>query len=747
MAKIEELKGDERTSNVKIEIETLSQVGASTSALPSSVAVCKTEGNLPSSSSCHLKSYFIGMGFSPALVEKVIMEHGEEDADSLLETLLAHSALEKNSSTNSLCNLLNPDVEGDDSSSELFTSDEELDEPLNLDADKKSSLVAMNFSLEEIEVAIKYLGENAPLPELIDLIIAAQTAESSGDKSINESVGILGRCKETALEALFGTRDSTLRLLDMGFTEQEISSAIDRFGSEVPTSELADSIFANRIAHNFVKEEKDSSDGSSNHSCQNQNEWSSLCHVKEECQDFFCATEIGKTATNSNDDIDDYKDILPGIMGASVHDKTEGCSKRIFSAAEMQQDTTPSLDSAVCDHKEFQKGKRIKHVSECDNSTFYGSEARVNKSDDLPYETPHLYKGLNYFSKGFHRVDEREPHITKHSIHPLMSKPPFFFYGNVVDVSRETWRKLSQFLYGIEPEHANTQFFSAFIRKEGYLHNLPAGNRFHILPKPPMTIEDALSHTKRWWPSWDTRKQFSCISPDTVGVAHICKRLEKMLMDSRGILSREQQMDTLHQCKTLNLVWVGEHRLSPIEPGQVEHILGYPVQHTQIQGLEQGDRLRALKCCFQTDTLGYHVSVLKQMYPSGLRVLSIFSGIGGAEVALHRLGIHLRCVVSVEASEANRRIVKRWWQNTGQSGVLRQIEGIERLSSQKIETLIEEFGGFDIVIGGSPCTCAPVSGRSVLDLNPGSGRSVLDLNLFYEFVRVFQRVRSIMGRN
>jgi len=127
------------------------------------------------------------------------------------------------------------------------------------------------------------------------------------------------------------------------------------------------------------------------------------------------------------------------------------------------------------------------------------------------------------------------------------------------------------------------------------------------------------------------------------------------------------------------------------------------------------------------------------MYPDGLRVLSVFSGIGGAEIALHRLGIRLKCVVSVEASEINRNILKRWWQNTGQTGALKQIGGIERLTSQTLESFMNQFGGFDIIVGSNPG-----------ELNRASGRDVsadMDFNLFFEFVRVFQRVRSVMGKN
>ncbi|KAL0450679.1 UNVERIFIED_CONTAM: DNA (cytosine-5)-methyltransferase DRM2, partial [Sesamum latifolium] len=49
------------------------------------------------------------------------------------------------------------------------------------------------------------------------------------------------------------------------------------------------------------------------------------------------------------------------------------------------------------------------------------------------------------------------------------------------------------------------------------------------------------------------------------------------------------------------------------------------------------------------DTVAYHLSVLKEIFPNGLNLLSLFSGIGGGEVALHRLGIKLKNVVSHES--------------------------------------------------------------------------------------------------
>ena len=231
------------------------------------------------------------------------------------------------------------------------------------------------------------------------------------------------------------------------------------------------------------------------------------------------------------------------------------------------------------------------------------------------------------------------------SVDKMVAKPPYFFYGNVTNLSYDCWVKISQFLYGIEPEFVNSQFFSALNRKEGYVHNLPAGNRFHILPKSPLTIQDAIPHTKKWWPSWDTRKQLSCVGSEVHGVSKLCDWLGKTLADSRGLLSSDQKKDILRQCQISDLIWVGPYKLCLAEPEHWEHILGYPLNHTQAVENDLTQRLQLLQQSFQTDTLGHHLSVLKSMYPEGLTMLSVFSGIGGAVVALLRLGIHLKGVL------------------------------------------------------------------------------------------------------
>ena len=69
---------------------------------------------------------------------------------------------------------------------------------------------------------------------------------------------------------------------------------------------------------------------------------------------------------------------------------------------------------------------------------------------------------------------------------------------------------------------------------------------------------------------------------------------------------------------------------------------------------------------FPIDTVEYHLSVLKDMFPRGINLLSLFFGIVGVEVSLHRLVIPLINVVSVEISEVNRNIVRIWWEQTNQ---------------------------------------------------------------------------------
>ncbi|XP_020576949.1 probable inactive DNA (cytosine-5)-methyltransferase DRM3 [Phalaenopsis equestris] len=704
MVKLEDGTNSDGAPNGEAGVDSSIDAGSSGLIRPCSVPVVVKEESLPSSSCSHFKSYLVGMGFSSILVDKVIEENGEDDVNILLEALLAQSVHSKSSPASVSLSEYSRTIKEEESSFE-FLSDDYLDEKdddsdSHIDMEKRSYLLMMDFTQKEIDLAITRLGESSSLAELVDFIIASQNGGSYENKGMLGSVTNDNEDEASTTEALFGTMDRTLYLLRMGFTENEVSSAIANFGSDASLEKLADSILASRLASQ-VKQE-DFSNDDIYFSPEELKEFEQLGSVKEENPvdySFVPQSRLNNTS-HSNSTSDDYEDNRIQKKPKFVHADGSGTSWSQCQDAERFQ--FPSTG----------RGRNT------DYPELHGTTEAASVKKELPDHVPRNLSGR------FQNMD---------------SKSPFFFYGNVADVSQDTWRKLSQFLHGTQPQFVNTQFFSALIRKEGYLHNLPTEGRFHINPKSPMTIEDALPHTKKWWPSWDTRKHVACINSETVGVSELCDRLGSVMGSSQGMISKEQQMDIFHHCKAMNLIWIGPNKLCPMEPEHLEQILGYPRHHTDIWDLELPGRLNALKYSFQTDTIGYHLSVLKSIYPDGLRLLSICSVIGGAEVALYRLGIRLRCVVSIEASESNRKILKQWWNNTGQSGELRQIAGVEKLTIRQIEGLIKEFGGFDVIVGGNP-GFLPTSGSS-RDSLVG-----MDLNHFYEFTRVLQRVRSVMGR-
>nr|XP_043617941.1 DNA (cytosine-5)-methyltransferase DRM2-like [Erigeron canadensis] len=318
--------------------------------------------------------------------------------------------------------------------------------------------------------------------------------------------------------------------------------------------------------------------------------------------------------------------------------------------------------------------------------------------------------------------------------------PPFFYYENVALAPKGVWDTISRFLYDVEPEFVDSKYFCAAARKRGYIHNLPINNRFPLLPLPPRTINDALPLTKRWWPQWDKRTKLNCLQTG-IGSAKLTDGIRKALEKCRD--DHEPPLDVqkcvIEQCRRWNLVWVGKNKLAPLEPDEVEMLLGFPRNHTRGGGISRTDRYKSLGNSFQVDTVAYHLSVLKDIFPNGLNMLSLFSGIGGAEVALHRLGIPLKNVVSVEISEVNRDIVRSWWEQTNQKGNLIHLADVQQLNGDLLEQFMSSFGGFDLVVGGSPCNNLAGSNRVSRDGLQGEHSS-----LFYQYPRILNLVKFIM---
>ncbi|KAL9227117.1 hypothetical protein vseg_002850 [Gypsophila vaccaria] len=319
--------------------------------------------------------------------------------------------------------------------------------------------------------------------------------------------------------------------------------------------------------------------------------------------------------------------------------------------------------------------------------------------------------------------------------------PPYFYYENVALAPKGVWDTISRFLYDVEPEFVDSKYFCAAARKRGYIHNLPIENRFPLLPMPPRTINEALPLTKRWWPRWDTRSKLNCLQT-CIGSAKLTERIRKAIERYEGDPPPSAQKFVIEQCRKWNLVWVGRNKVAPLEPDEVEMLLGFPRNHTRGGGVSRTDRYKSLGNSFQVDTVAYHLSVLRELFPDGMNVLSLFSGIGGAEVALHRLGIRLKLVVSVEKSEVNRDIVRVWWEQTNQKGTLIDIDDVQKLTGDRIEELISRYGGFDLLIGGSPCNNLAGSNRHSRD-----GLEGKESSLFFDYCRILDLVKCIMARN
>ncbi|CAD6238986.1 unnamed protein product [Miscanthus lutarioriparius] len=358
-----------------------------------------------------------------------------------------------------------------------------------------------------------------------------------------------------------------------------------------------------------------------------------------------------------------------------------------------------------------------------------GTRGPLDGSSNEPMPLPHPMVGFNLPDQWTRPVDRSLP--------SQAMGPPYFYYENVALAPKGVWTTISRFLHDIQPEFVDSKYFCAAARKRGYIHNLPLENRSPLLPIPPKTISEAFPHTRRWWPSWDPRRQFNCLQT-CVSSAKLLERIRVALTNSSDPPPPRVQKFVLEECRKWNLAWVGLNKVAPLEPDEMEFLLGFPKDHTR--GISRTERYRSLGNSFQVDTVAYHLSVLKDMYPQGMNVLSLFSGIGGAEVALHRLGIRMKTVISVEKSEVNRTILKSWWDQT-QAGLLIEISDVQTLTSERIEAYVRRIGGFDLVIGGSPCNNLAGSNRHHRDGLEGEHSS-----LFYHYVRILDSVKSIMER-
>ncbi|CAM6012719.1 unnamed protein product [Sphagnum balticum] len=317
---------------------------------------------------------------------------------------------------------------------------------------------------------------------------------------------------------------------------------------------------------------------------------------------------------------------------------------------------------------------------------------------------------------------------------------PFFYFENVASMPNEDWNRIKLHLFDIEPEYVDSLHFSACRRPRGYIHNLPIEGRKKILPDPPMTIQELMPQTKKFWPAWDPRTKLNCINTRK-GSEFLSKKLQ---LDLRSCLetadpSPAMQQEILKWCREWNLVWTAPNIPTPIAENEMEAMLGFDKDHSR-NCYSTRARYKALGNSFSVFTVAFHFSVLKPLYPRGMKILSLFSGIGGAEIALHKIGVKLQVVVSVEIIEGSRRCLEAWWAATKQTGTLDQNHhDVTALGRDELVDLVKRHKGFDLIVGGSPCN--NLSGNNQ---KTRCGIEGPQSNIFFEFSRIVGTVRELM---
>ncbi|KAJ8490593.1 hypothetical protein OPV22_012314 [Ensete ventricosum] len=279
---------------------------------------------------------------------------------------------------------------------------------------------------------------------------------------------------------------------------------------------------------------------------------------------------------------------------------------------------------------------------------------------------------------GFSLPNQRMYMVVLRKISEAAIGPPYFYYENVALAPKGVWETMSRFLYDIKPEFVDSKYFCAAARKRGYIHNLPIHDRFPVLPIPPRTIHEVFTATKKWWPSWDPRKQFICLLT-CITSSRLTERIRRELVQYDDPPPPPQvRRFVLNECRKWNLIWVGQHK--------------------------EGQKW----------------------------------------LALHRLGMRMKVVVSVEISKVKRDILRSWWQETNQSGMLIEFVDVqELLNPHKMEHLVNRFGGFDLVIGGSPCNNLTGSNRYTRIGLDGAHSSLF----FFHYWRILDLLKCLMGRN
>jgi len=106
-----------------------------------------------------------------------------------------------------------------------------------------------------------------------------------------------------------------------------------------------------------------------------------------------------------------------------------------------------------------------------------------------------------------------------------------------------------------------------------------------------------------------------------------------------------------------------------------------------------------------------------------LRVLSLFSGVGGFDMGLENAG--METVFQCEVDKSCQEVLKHWWP---------QVPKWDDVSTLTGEYILSQVDGIDVVAWGSPCQDLSLAGRR-------KGLSGERSGLFHQGIRIIKELR------
>ncbi|GAQ78775.1 S-adenosyl-L-methionine-dependent methyltransferases superfamily protein [Klebsormidium nitens] len=309
------------------------------------------------------------------------------------------------------------------------------------------------------------------------------------------------------------------------------------------------------------------------------------------------------------------------------------------------------------------------------------------------------------------------------------------------------WDVMQRHARGIPPELIDSVKYSVATRKRKYAHNIPRAGRTTLPPLAPLRISEMWPEYHSNFPDWDRRKITDKLNMINTKELHplSLSALNRKLRNNENLTAKERD-----DIRSNNLIFTSPTSVANIHAEEVERIMGFPEGHTRC-GIPRGEVFKALGNAFQVDTIADVISPLHTYFrsiPGGISVLSLFDGIGGAGVAVHRRAVPIKRYISVENNEHCRTVVQNWWKRNGldRTGCLEFIDDVRLLTTRKIAELVAA-GPLDLLVGGSPCN--QLTGNNRGPNNTAGGRSGLfgrESRLFLDFFRVLNEVERLQLR-